>query len=84
MKKVRTHEDRLQSVETSYTNIEKTIRRNKQLNKKVQELEDQLDKQGIRLARLMKTARNTERCLRENRLLRDDQRLSESSGSEME
>jgi uncharacterized coiled-coil protein SlyX len=84
MKKVRTHEGRLQSVETSYTNIEKTIRRNKQLNKKVQELEDQLDKQGIRLARLMKTARNTERCLRENGLLRDDQRLSESSGSEME
>ena len=84
MKKVRTHEGRLQSVETSYTNIEKTIRRNKQLNKKVQELEDQLDKQGIRLARLMKTVRNTERCLRENGLLRDDQRLSESSGSEIE
>lgn len=84
MKKVRTHEGRLQSVETSYTNIEKTIRRNKQLNKKVHELEDQLDKQGIRLARLMKQARNTERCLRENGLLRDDQRLSETSGSELE
>ena len=66
------------------SNIEKTLRRNKQLSKRVQELEDQLEKQSIRVARLMKAARNTEKCLRENGLLRDDQRLSDSSGSEME
>ena len=53
-------------------------------SKRVQELEDQLEKQSIRVARLMKAARNTEKCLRENGLLRDDQRLSDSSGSEME
>ena len=84
LKKVRTHESRLQSVESSFVNIEKTLRRNKQLSKKVQELEDQLEKQSTRLARLMKAARNTERCLRENGLLRDDQRLSQSSESELE
>ena len=84
LKKVRTHESRLQSVESSCSNIEKTLRRNKQLSKRVQELEDQLEKQSIRVARLMKAARNTEKCLRENGLLRDDQRLSDSSGSEME
>lgn len=84
LKKVRTHEGRLKSVETSFTDIEKTIRRNKQLVKKVQELEDQLEKQSTRIARLMKAARNTERCLRENGLLRDDERLSDSSGSELE
>ena len=84
LKKVRTHESRLQSVESSSVNIEKTLRRNKQLSKKVQELEDQLEKQSTRLARLMKAARNTERCLRENGLLRDDQRLSQSSESELE
>ena len=84
LKKVRTHEGRLQSLESSAVNIEKTLRRNKQLSKKVQELEDQLEKQSTRIARLMKAARNTEKCLRENGLLRDDQRLSDSSGSEME
>ena len=84
LKKVRTHESRLQSVESSSVNIEKTLRRNKQLSKKVQELEDQLEKQSTRLARLMKAARNTERCPRENGLLRDDQRLSQSSESELE
>ena len=77
LKKVRTHEGRL-------TDTEKTVRRNKQLVKKVQELEDQLEKQSTRIARLMKAARNTERCLRENGLLPDDQRLSDSSGSELE
>ena len=81
---MRTHEGRLQSLESSAVNIEKTLRRNKQLSKKVQELEDQLEKQSTRIARLMKAARNTEKCLRENGLLRDDQRLSDSSGSEME
>jgi len=84
LKKVRTHESRLHAVELSSANMEKTLRRNKQLSKKVQELEDQLEKQGARLARLMKAARNTERCLRENGLIRDDQRLSQSSDSELE
>ena len=65
-------------------NFEKTIKRNKQLVKKVQELEDQLEKQGARMARLMKATRNTERSLRENGLLRDNQRLSDTSESELE
>ena len=34
LKKVRTHESRLQSVESSCSNIEKTLRRNKQLSKR--------------------------------------------------
>jgi hypothetical protein len=84
LKKVRTHEDRLLEVETSLMNFEKTIKRNKQLVKKVQELEDQLEKQGARMARLMKATRNTERSLRENGLLRDNQRLSDTSESELE
>jgi hypothetical protein len=82
--KVRTHEDRLLEVETSLMNFEKTIKRNKQLAKKVQELEDQLEKQSARMARLLKTTRNTERSLRENGLLRDNQRLSDTSDSELE
>ena len=65
-------------------NFEKTIKRNKQLAKKVQELEDQLEKQSARMARLLKTTRNTERSLRENGLLRDNQRLSDTSDSELE
>ena len=65
-------------------NFEKTIKRNKQLAEKVQELEDQLEKQSARMARLLKTTRNTERSLRENGLLRDNQRLSDTSDSELE
>ena len=84
MKRVRTHESRIKSIEENSTNFEKSSKRTKQMAKRIQELEDQLEKSTHRMSRLMVSMRNAEKCLRENGLLRDDQHLSQSSSSEME
>ena len=48
------------------------------------EVEDQLDKQGIKVRRLNQICRNSERLLRQNGLLAEGEDMSKTSSSEME
>ena len=48
------------------------------------EVEDQLEKQGIKVRRLNQISRNTERVLRQNGLLAEGEDMSKTSSSEME
>ena len=48
------------------------------------EVEDQLDKQGIKIRRLNQICRNSERLLRQNGLLAEGEDMSKTSSSEME
>lgn len=83
-RKLKELDDRLKNFEEDTREITYVFKRVRALSKRMDEVDDQIEKYAHNIQRLLKTSRNTEKALLTNGLLLEGDYLSRSSSSELD